>query len=106
MTVTLETNVFCPSCRHPIRFFEVATIRINKRSARTTDGTRIGAFEHWKCPGCGEELPRDRPLDREPFRLAAADAERVAEYRRKKWGVEDSGVNVERVERPRPGAAP
>lgn len=60
-------------------------------------GGRIGAFEHWECPGCGEELPRDRPLDREPFRLAEEDAKRVAEYRRKKWGIEDDGVNVERV---------
>jgi hypothetical protein len=97
VTVTLWTNVFCPECRHPIRFFEIATIRINKRSIRTRDGARIGVFEHWKCPGCGEVLSRDKPLDREPFRLDEKDAKKVAAYRRRKWGVEDTGENVERV---------
>jgi hypothetical protein len=102
--VTLWTSVFCPACRHPIRFFEVATVRVNKRSMRTADGTRIGAFEHWRCPGCDRELPRDQPLDREPFRLSAEDAAKVAEYRKRKWGIEDGGADVERV-RPERAAA-
>lgn len=97
MTVTLWTKVSCPGCGHKIRFFEIATIRVNKRSARTVGGPRIGAFEHWECPGCGEEVPRDKPLDREPFRLAGEDAAKVAEYRLRKWGVVDDGVNVERI---------
>lgn len=97
MTVTLWTNVSCPGCGHKIRFFEIATVRVNKKSLRTTDGVRLGAFEHTHCPGCGQEIPRDGALDREPFRLDEEDAKRVAEYRLRKWGVEDDGVNVERI---------
>ena len=73
MIVNLVTNVSCPApgCGHKIRYTSVATIRVNKRSLRTTDtGGRIGWLEHWRCPGCGEVLPRDPPLDREPYRLA------------------------------------
>ena len=98
MTVTLETRVFCPKCHHPIRYFAIATVRINKRSLRTIgNGGRIGWLEDWKCPECREVLPRDVPLDREPYRLAAKDAERVAEYRKRRFGIEDDGVAVERV---------
>ncbi len=99
MIVTLWTNVSCPSCQHKIRFFAVATVRVNKRSLRTVgNGAVIGALEHWKCPGCGTPVPRDRPLDREPYKLSDEDAKRVAAYRLRKWGVEPGdGVNVERV---------
>ena len=98
MIVTLETHVKCPSCSHPIRFIGVATIRVNKRSARTVDGIILGAFEASRCPSCREVLPRDMPLDREPYRLKAEDAARVAAYRLRRWGVEDDGaVLVERV---------
>lgn len=99
VTVTLETRVSCPSCGHKIRFFAVATVRINKRSMRTRDGVILGAFESRCCPGCGKDIPRDGALDREPYRLAEKDAARVAEYRLRRWGVEPGdGVNVERVE--------
>ena len=98
MTVTLWTNVKCPSCRHPIRYFCVTTVRVNKRSMRETgNGFKIGAFESHRCPGCGEEIPRDGALDREPYRLDEKDAAKVAEYRLKRWGIEDGGVPVERV---------
>ena len=98
MIVTLETHVKCPSCSHPIRFIGVATIRVNKRSARTVgNGIILGALEDWKCPGCREVIPRDMPMDREPYRVADKDAARVAEYRNRRWGIEDGGVLVERV---------
>ncbi len=98
VTVTLETNASCPSCGHKIRFIAVATVRVNKRSIRTVgNGTVLGAFEDWKCPGCREPVPRDGALDREPYRLSDEDAAKVAEYRRKKWGIEGDGVSVERV---------
>lgn len=98
MIVTLETRVSCPFCGHPIRYIAVATVRINRRSLRTTgSGVMIGALEDWRCPACRQELPRDGPLDREPYRLGEEDAAKVAEYRRRKWGVEDSGTAVERV---------
>jgi endogenous inhibitor of DNA gyrase (YacG/DUF329 family) len=98
VTVTLETNVSCPTCQHKIRYIAIATVRVNKRSLRTVPrNVTLGFFEHATCPGCGTDLPRDKPLDREPYRVAEKDAAKVAEYRRKKWGVEDEGVNVERV---------
>ena len=99
MIVNLETRVTCPApgCGHKIRYTSVAAIRVNKRSLRTTDtGGRIGWLEHWRCPGCGEVLPRDL-LDREPYKLSGEDAAKVAAYRLAKWGIEDGGVNVERV---------
>lgn len=96
MTVTLETHVTCPSCSHPVRFIAIAAVRVNKRSLRVTgSGVLLGAFEDQRCPGCREEIPRDRPLNREPYRLSAEDAEKVAEYRRRKWGIEGDGVSVE-----------
>jgi hypothetical protein len=95
--VTLETHVKCPSCSHPIRFIGVATIRVNKRSARTVDGIILGAFEDWRCPGCREVIPRDMPMDREPYRVADKDAVKVAAYRKRRWGIEDGGAIVERV---------
>ena len=104
LTVTLETRVSCPSCGHKIRFIAVAAVRINKRSLRTLgNGTVLGAFEDWKCPGCREVIPRDGALDREPYRLADEDAVKVAEYRKKRWGIEDDVVLVE-VPQERPEA--
>jgi hypothetical protein len=98
VTVTLETRVTCPACAHKIRFFAVASVRVNKRSLRVTgNGVVLGAFEDWKCPGCREPVPRDRELAREPYQLAGKDAAKVAEYRHRKWGVEGDGRSVERV---------
>ena len=98
MIVALWTHVTCPSCGHKIRYFTVATVRINRRSLRETgEGGKIGAFEDWKCPGCREEIPHDRPLDSEPYRLDEKDTAKVAEYRKRRWGIEDSGEAVERV---------
>lgn len=90
MTVTLETFVKCPACSHPIRFIAVTTIRVNKKSIRATGKSDImlGAFEDWRCPGCRQEIPRDGALEREPYRLVAEDALKVAEYRKRKWGIE------------------
>jgi len=101
MFVALETLVTCPApgCGYKIRFLAFATVRVNKRSLRITGGgTVLGAFEDWKCPGCREVIPRDRPLDREPYKLSDEDAVKVREYRRKRWGIEDpEGVPVEVV---------
>lgn len=96
LTVTLETSVTCPSCGHKIPGFLFTTVRVNRRSVRVTGkGRMLGAFED--CPGCREEIPRDRPLEREPYRLSEEDAEKVAEYRKAKWGIEGDGVSVEQV---------
>jgi hypothetical protein len=98
MIVTLETSVSCPSCRHPIRFVAVATIRVNKRSARTVgNGIILGAFEDHRCPQCRKEIPQTGALDREPYRLVPEDAAKVAAYRKRKWGIEGDGAIVERV---------
>jgi hypothetical protein len=97
--VAMETRVSCPFCGHLIRYFTVATVRVNRRSLRTTGSgaMMIGALEDWKCPGCREPVPHDRPLDREPYRLSDEDAAKVAEYRKRKWGIEVSGEAVEKV---------
>lgn len=98
MIVALRTNVNCPACGHKIRYIAVATVRVNRRSIRTTgNGVTIGAFEDHRCPGCQQEIPRDRPLDREPYVVVPEDAARVAAYRLAKWGIESTGADVERV---------
>jgi DNA-directed RNA polymerase subunit RPC12/RpoP len=94
MTVTLETAYPCP-CGHRIRAIMTATVRVNKRSLRTL-GVMLGFIEHHHCPECGAEVPREH-VEREPYRLAAKDAERVAEYRKRRFGIDDDGVAVERV---------
>lgn len=96
MTVTLQTRISCPGCSRKIGYTTVATVRVNKRSMRST-GVMIGWLEDSPCPGCGELLPKDRPLDREPYALVPADAEKVAAYRLVKWGIESSGADTERV---------
>jgi ribosomal protein S27E len=96
--VALQTLVTCPACGHKIRYTAVATVRVNRRSIRATgNGGMIGMFEDWKCPGCREEIPRDRPLDREPYTVVPEDAVKVAAYRLAKWGIESTGADVERV---------
>jgi hypothetical protein len=99
MIVALETHIRCPACSHPVRFIAVTTVRVNKKSLRVTPGgdVMLGALEDWRCPECCEEIPRDRPLDREPYRLSEEDAVKVAEYRRNKWGIEGDGASVEKV---------
>lgn len=97
MIVAFQSRVSCPSCGHKVRYILIATVRVNKRSLRTVDDRdRIGALEHHLCPGCQQEMPADRPLDREPYTLVPADAEKVAAYRLRRWGIE-SGADVERV---------
>jgi len=96
--VALEARVSCPACGHKIRYVAVATVRVNRRSLRVTgSGGMIGAFEDWRCPGCREEIPRDRPLDREPYVVVPEDAVKVAAYRKAKWGIDSTGADVERV---------
>ncbi len=95
MIVSLRSAIACPSCGYRVEVFMTATVRVNKRSMRTT-GPLLGFVRHTHCPECGAEIPRG-DVEREPYRLVPGDAEKVAEYRRKKWGVEDDGVNVERV---------
>ena len=104
MIVGLETRVSCPACGHKIRFFAVATVRVNKRSLRTIGGVTLGVFEDWKCPSCREVIPRDGALDRELYRLSDEDAVKVAAYRKRKWGLEVAGALVERVAGPETAA--
>lgn len=98
MIVALRTNVTCPNCGHKIRYTAVATVRVNRRSIRTAgNGAMIGIFEDHRCPSCREEIPRDRPLDREPYVVVPEDAVKIAAYRLAKWGIESTGADVERV---------
>jgi hypothetical protein len=94
VTVTLETCIPCP-CGYRIRAIMTATVRVNKRSMRTT-GPMLGFIEHTRCPQCGAEVQRGE-MEREPYRLAEEDAVKVAEYRKRRWGVESDGVAVERM---------
>lgn len=98
MIVALQTKVSCPSCGHKIRYVAVAGVRVNKRSLRVTGKQVVLAvLEDRECPGCGQEVPAGVPLDREPYTLVPADAERVAAYRREKWDIEGGGAGAERV---------
>lgn len=98
MIVSLRTHSPCPQCGYRVRVFMTATVRVNKRSMRTT-GPMIGFIEHTHCPECGTEIrrPGRDGIDREAYRLSDEDAAKVAEYRKRRWGIEDSGEAVERV---------
>jgi hypothetical protein len=94
----MESSVACTGdgCGRAIRLIMTATVVVNKRSLRTV-GIILGGFEHTRCPDCGTEVPRSGVVPREPYRLMPDDAAKVAAYRRRRWGVEDTGENVERV---------
>ena len=98
MIVSLRTSSPCPECGCRVRVFMTATVRVNKRSLRTT-GVTIGFIEHTHCPECGTEIrrPGRDGIDRGEYRLSDEDAVRVAEYRKRRWGIETSGEAVERV---------
>lgn len=98
MIVSMESSVACTGdgCGRSIRLIMTATVAVNKKSMRTV-GTLLGGFEFNRCPDCGTEVPRSGVVPREPYRLMPDDAAKVAAYRRRKWGVEDTGENVERV---------
>ena len=65
MTVTLEAFSPC-TCGYLIRLVMVATVRINKRSMRST-GPMIGAFACSSCPECGTPVQRGGGIPRTPM---------------------------------------
>jgi hypothetical protein len=69
----------CPCGLRP-RGVEVATVRVNRRTLRTT-GFVLGAMP-WRCDECGLPAP-----DRVTVRrwLDPADAAAVAAYRARRW---------------------
>jgi hypothetical protein len=98
MTVTLWADSPCLLCGYRIRVLMVATVRVNRRSMRTT-GPGLGGFQYVRCPECGTDNRTGIAVaPRSPYRLVGEDARRVAEYRHRRWGITGGpGVAVERV---------
>lgn len=81
MTVTFELRQRCVVCGNAQRGFMVRTIRVNKRSLRSTDTGGIGALVD-PCVECGHRNGR------QGFHyagLAPKDQAKVAEYRARRW---------------------
>jgi hypothetical protein len=96
MTVTLKASSPC-LCGYLIPLVMVATVRINRRSMRST-GPMIGASAYNQCPECGTPVQRGGARPRTPYVLVPEDEVKVAEYRRRKWGDEAArGSTRERV---------
>jgi len=84
MFITLEGRTPCELCGYRIRHLLCATVRVSKRSMRTT-GTSLGAYEFYYCPECGTEVSGGETGRR--FRLLPDDAAAVAAYRQQRWPV-------------------
>lgn len=81
MTVTFELRQRCVVCGNRQRGFMVRTVRVNKRSIRSTDTGGIGAVFD-PCVECGH------PNGREGFVYAGLDRKshaRVDDYRARRW---------------------
>lgn len=84
MLVTLEANSPC-TCGYLIRLVMVATVRVNRRSMRST-GPKIYGFAYNRCPERGTPVQRGGGAPRTPYVLMPDSAAEVAAYRRRKWG--------------------
>lgn len=80
MTVTFEITDTCAICGCRVRGFSVRTVRINKRSMRTTDRAGIGFC--LPCPECGGGWAPDVSST---YRLEGPSAAKVRLYRERKW---------------------
>ena len=97
MMVTLWSATPCLLCAYRIRVLMTASVRVNKRSMRTT-GMLLGGLQYGQCPECGEPCRAASLAPRSPYVLDAESAEKVREYRLKRWGIEERGaVTVERA---------
>lgn len=105
MYVTVEATTPCSLCGYRIYLFMMGDARVNKRSLRVR-GPFLGALRYHRCPECGTDVGSDGARPRSAYTLSAEDAEKVAAYRMRKWGVESEvGVLVEVSEAPRRDAA-
>lgn len=81
MTVTFELRQRCVVCGYHQRGFMVRTVRVNKRSLRSTDTTGLGALMD-PCMECGTENGR------EGFAYVGLDPRsqvKVEAYRARRW---------------------
>lgn len=95
MLVTLEARTPCMLCGFRFRILMFASVRVNKRSMRTT-APMIGALGEHRCPECGTPNAGDlRP--RTTYVLDPESVAKVAQYRQRRWGIDEpDAVPVER----------
>lgn len=105
MFVALIATTPCPLCSYRVELLMMGTARVNKRSLRVS-GPLLGACRYAFCPECGSDVRSHGLAPRSAYRLAPEDAVKVAEYRKRRWGVESAaGELVEVREAPRRRAA-
>jgi hypothetical protein len=85
MNVAFTASSPCALCGYLIRLLMTSSVRINRRSMRTT-GVSIGAFMYNACPECGTPVGRGGAHPRTPYVLMPEDAAKVGAYRLAKWG--------------------
>ena len=89
MFVALIATTPCHLCAYRVEILMTGTARINKRSLRVS-GPLLGAFRFTSCPECGSDVGTDEMRPRSAYQLLPRDAEKVAAYRMRKWGVESA----------------
>lgn len=95
MFVALAATTPCVLCGYRVEMLMMGSARVNKRSLRVS-GPLLGAVRYTDCPECGSDVRSYGLVPRSAYRLVPEDAEKVAAYRMRKWGVESSvGVLVE-----------
>ena len=96
MFVTFRSSSPCALCGFRFRILMCVTVRVNKRTLRGT-GTMIGALGEHRCPECGWPN-RGEMMPRSPYVLDPEDAVKVAEYRKRRFGIDEpDAVAIERA---------
>lgn len=86
MFLAVQATTPCVLCGYRIQVLMMGTGRVNKRSLRIM-GPLIGALRFHRCPECGADVRSDGLAPRSAYRLCPQDAEKVAQYRMRRWGV-------------------
>lgn len=95
MRITLQARSPCALCGFRFRVLMMATVRINRRSMRTT-GPMFGTSGERLCPECGWPNRSDSS-PRTVYVLDSRSAAAVGEYRKRKFGIEPGEIAMERA---------
>lgn len=105
MFVAIQATSPCVLCGYRVEMFMMGKATVNKRSLRVS-GPLLGAVRYTRCPECGSDVRSHGLVPRSAYYLTPEDAVKVAEYRKRRWGVESEvGELVEVREAPRKKAA-
>jgi hypothetical protein len=86
----------CVLCGYLIAYIMIGSVVVNKRSLRTT-APMMGMAASWRCPECGTHIQNTGTWPRTPYVLDAESLAKVAAIRKRRWGIDEAAVPVERA---------